>query len=248
MDRRWHSDATQAGGVRLAARVLPPVIAATGVAYSLVVLFPRDTGEAVVAAGLFLAGLGGANLARWLAPPIQRIEGADPAARLYDEESRLGNRLFLRETLSREVARNARSGTHCTLVIFETRLVGSDSRKPPAHLPEVAAYTGRTLKSEARGSDYVARVDRHHWAAVLADTNRDGARVFASRVMQQLSSKPCARGEDGAGIYVKAIATAVEWRPDLTSADAYIEEAVARLESAPRAPRAPSQPNRAHVA
>jgi PleD family two-component response regulator len=120
--------------------------------------------------------------------------------------------------------------------MFETRLVGSDSRKPPTHLPEVAAYIGRTLRNEARGSDYVARVDQARWAAVLADTNRDGSRVFANRVMQHLSAKPCARGADGAAIYVKAIATAVEWRPELSSADAYLDEALSKIDGAgPRA-------------
>lgn len=232
MGHRWHSDPETGRLVRLAARVLPPAVAVTGVLYALVVVFPRDTGEAIVVAAMFLAGLGGANLARWLAPPVQRIEGADPAARLWDEESRLGNRLYLKDTLAREVARNTRSGTSCTLVVFETRLVGSDARKPPTHLPEVAAFIGRTMRAEARGSDYVARIDQSRWAAVLADTNRDGARVFASRLMQRLSAKPCGRGPDGAAIYVRAIATAVEWRRDIQDAEAFIAEALGKIEGA----------------
>jgi GGDEF domain-containing protein len=223
--------------VRLAARVLPPAVAALGIIYALVYIFPASTGKATMVAGLFLAGLAGTTLARRLAPPIQRVEGADPAARLYDEESHLGNRLYLKEMLGREVARNARSGTSCTLVVFETRLVGSESRRPPAHIPEAGAFVGRTLKAEARGSDYVARVGQNRWAALLTDTDRSGAKVFASRVMRQLAAKPFTRGEDGAGLSVRARATAVEWRSEIRSADEYLEEALLRLDgTGPQAP------------
>jgi len=242
MDHRWHSDPIYDRRVRLAARILPPAVALVGLGFALVKVFPASTGDAVVLAGLFLGGLGGASLSRWLAPPIQRVEGADPAARLYDEESRLGNRLYLKEILQREVARNARSRTRCTLVVFETRLVGSDSRKPPAYLPEAGAFIGRTLKAEARGSDYIARVSQNRWAAVLTDTNREGARVFATRLMQQLSARAFGRGSDGAGIFVRAMATAVEWRPDHATADMFLDETLERLDTTgPRAVRLAEQ-------
>jgi GGDEF domain-containing protein len=219
--------------VRLAAKVLPPLIALVGTGFALVAVFPRDTGDAVVVAGLFWAGVGGAMLSRRLAPPIQRIEGADPAGRMYDEESRLGNRLYLRDILSREIARNLRHGTRSTLVVFETRLVGQDDATVDAgnQAKAAAAFTGKTLREEARGTDYVARLDQNRYAALLAATDRGGARVFAERFTKQLGSKPFGRSADGRGVFIRAIGTAVEWRQDLATPDAFLSEANDRVDT-----------------
>lgn len=190
MALRWHSDSIHQRRIRFIARVAPPAVALVGTAYAAETVFPRDAVEGLVLAGLFWTTAAAALVARRLAPPVVRVEGADPSARLVDEESGLGNGLYFREAMRRELARGARHRSSAAVVLIETRVRGflpaSDDEEPPTGARFAATVLLRTM----RQSDVAARLGARRFGVLLAETDLAGARAFAGRLTQEFGRHP----------------------------------------------------------
>lgn len=217
MGPRWHSDPLRSARVRKLARAMPVIFCFLGIVYAAERIFPTRTVEGFMVISLFLAGLGASVASRKLAPPVQRVEGADPAARVIDEETGLGNRLLLMKTLATEVARSKRYGSMSSLAVIETRVVGADAEDPSM------APVARTLVKQSRMSDGVYRLDLSRFVVVLTETTRQGAEIYLARTLRSVASKPFARTATGTPLYVACSGTAIPWTDDLASADDYLD-------------------------
>lgn len=229
MDHRWHSDPIHQQRVRLAARVAPPLIALSGTAFAAETVFPHSEGDAVMLAILFWAGAGASLLVRRLAPPVVRVEGADPAARLVDEESGLGNSRYFGEAVQREFARNTRHHADASIVLFDVRVVGFLPTFEGEEPPPFGKHVARVVMSVMRESDVAARLGQKRFGVLLAGTDMTGARAFAERLTTVLASKPYARIAGGPGLHVSPAFGAAALTTAYATPVAAIEAAAARL-------------------
>ncbi len=240
MDPRWHSDPIHQQRVRIAARVAPPLIALCGTAFAAETVFPHSANDAVMLSVLFWAGAGASLLIRRLAPPVVRVEGADPSARLVDEESGLGNAHFFRDVVQREFARSTRHRSGASVVLFDVRVVGFlltfDGEEPPPFGKHVARVVGGVM----RESDVAARLGKQRFGVLLAETDVTGARSFAERLSIAFAGKPYARSAGGPGLHVSPVFGAAALSATFTNAAAAVEAAAARLDASSTVARRPA--------
>ena len=237
MDHRWHSDPIHQQRVRLAARVAPPLIALSGTAFAAETVFPHSAGDAVMLTVLFWAGAGASLLVRRLAPPVVRVEGADPAARLVDEESGLGNSRYFGEVLQREFARTTRHHSDASIVLFDVRVIGFLPTFEGEEPPPFGKHVARVVADVMRESDVAARLGQKRFGVLLAETDATGARAFAERLTRALASKPYARIAGGPGLHVTPAFGAAPLSPSYASPGAALEAAAARLDRTTQAAR-----------
>ncbi|WP_152052706.1 diguanylate cyclase domain-containing protein [Tautonia marina] len=116
----------------------------------------------------------------------------------------LANRRHFDEVLAREWKRHARSATPLSLLLldldhfklyndFRGHLAGDDCLRAAAELIQA---------SVCRPGDLVARYGGEEFAAVLPETDRDGALAMAKRVSDQLRLKALPHQAPGAGPFV----------------------------------------------
>lgn len=240
MDHRWHSDPIHQQRVRLAARVAPPLIAMTGTTFVAETVFPRSVWDAIVLSMLFWAGAGASLLARRLAPPVVRVEGADPSARLVDEESGLGNARYFDEALQREFARKSRHAGVASVVLFDVRVVGFLPTFEGEEPPPFGKHVARVINSVMRESDVAARLGHKRFGVLLPESDVAGARAFAERLSSALAARPYARVAGGPGLHVSPVFGAAPVSTQYASHGAVIEAAAARLDATFRAARRPA--------
>jgi GGDEF domain-containing protein len=208
---------------------LPGAVAAVGVAYSGVTIFPHDAGQAAIVSGLLIAGAAAAALSRRLAArQVVEVVRED----LVDADSGLGNDRHLAEVLGREIARSLRHGGCAALAVFAIQPAGFRPLEPGERPPSFGRHLAKTLLKAARRSDAIARIDEHHFAVVLTECDRDGADALIGRVRTALTTGPYARNHDGSGIYARSWGAAVNWEPKFTTPEPYLQAALAELAAA----------------
>ncbi len=133
-----------------------------------------------------------------------------------DVETGLPNRQLLIEQLSREIARVDRYNHQLTLCITEL-----DQAEHLASLWGVSArdaailHAGETLKRLARTSDFVARLDDHHFATVLVQCTGEQGKAFAARVGVAIGNRPIQAGRNGRlPVYVQVTSRTLQFDPD----------------------------------
>lgn len=232
MGLRWHSDPVRSARARVAARLLPTLIASAGTLVVLRNVFPVDGGSSFMLIVLFWIGVAVAGLSTRLGAPIVHLDAADPAARKTDEETGLGNQIHLREALEREVARYRRYGRWGSLVVIEPRVIGFLSSGEGDEPPSPARYVARALRTTRRDSDELFRLDAHRFVALLADCSQEGIRRFCDRLDEQLGREPYARNPTGGAVMVRAVLGVAPWLEEIDSPATYLEMALTDLERA----------------
>jgi diguanylate cyclase (GGDEF)-like protein len=112
----------------------------------------------------------------------------DPLTGLY-------NRRFLEESLNREIARSKRSGARFALLVIDVDhfkrfndTYGHDAGDSVLH------SVGRALQDTRRQGDIVCRYGGEEFVIVLPDTDRQGATVVSTRVLQMVRSLNLSHG------------------------------------------------------
>ncbi len=215
--------------------------AMVGLAVSIVVLL---FGEVVLAA-LFggpvrwdlvavvaLAALAAAWVVGMVAGRLHRNRRRAVGAAYEDRETGLPRRELLQRFLDRQVAA-ARRGEPLTVVLFgidglsELRRTQGDGAAG-----SVLRAVGDAIEINSREMDFAGRLTPSEVLAVLPDTDADGARTYAVRTLEKLSSLS-AQTSDGAlmesGVEIRAgIAAFVE---DVKSTEELLERARRALET-----------------
>jgi GGDEF domain-containing protein len=212
--------------VRLIARLIPLSVAITGTGYAMQVVFPTSQGEAVALALLFWTGFAATSVAVRLAPPILRVEGADPAARVIDDETGLPNQHQMRKDLAREIARNIRHRRRAVLCVVDVRVVGWIAADPDDYPPSPARHVARGLVNGLRPTDFVWRYDFARFATLLPDCSLVDASRVMDRVLANVAGTPYARAEDGSALTVRCLVTPTEWTSADVDPEAFIRLAI----------------------
>jgi len=166
-----------------------------------------------------------AALARPLLRGFNRVADVAQQAEI-DPLTRVANRRGFERSLSMELARTARHGRTCSLVLAD---LDDFKRVNDAYGHEtgdavLVAFAAR-LRESVRASDVVARLGGEEFALVLPEIDLLGAMAMAERVRGRLMDEPvAARGGDNlhvtASFGVAEASTATDWSVLLRRADA----------------------------
>jgi diguanylate cyclase (GGDEF)-like protein len=158
--------------------------------------------------------------------------------RMLTEDALTGakNRRFLMDVLEREVAREHRGESGLALLLVDVdafKRINDEAGHVFGDyvLREVAALIAR----QARRTDCLARFGGDEFAVVLSESSRAGAEIFAERLRGQVEQT---RFElDGKLVPVTLSIGVAIWRPEIGSAEAFLNAADVALYAAKAAGR-----------
>ena len=111
-----------------------------------------------------------------------------------DSLTGLFNRQGFDESLERELARGQRTGRAVSLVIGDIdRFKEINDRFGHAAGDTALRIVGETARRTIRGTDTISRIGGDEFAAILPDTDAEGAFFFAERLRQDIFSSQDAR-------------------------------------------------------
>ncbi|MFN0094070.1 MAG: GGDEF domain-containing protein [Dehalococcoidia bacterium] len=231
MARRWHDPVTRGERARRSVAVaVPGVIALAGIAVTAEEVFPRQDGVGLVIAGLFVACAASAWGARRFIPPEVRAAVPDPATRVLDTETGLGNSRLLISLLRSEVARAKRYGHRSVLMVIEVAVTGFRPLDPAERPPSPARFVAATLMRAVRQGDLVVRIDESRFGVLLVECNDAGAEALEPRLLHELTATPFSRNDDGSAIFLKARSSRAVYDQTVDSAEEYYEQALASFQ------------------
>ena len=147
-----------------------------------------------------------------------------------DRETGLASAVTFAEQVKREIARSLRYGDRTTLAVFDIRIAGFIPEKQNELPPSPAEFITRTLMKSVRETDFVARLDLTHYAVLMTESDEVGGQALISRVRTWLALEPFIRDAAGRGIYVRAWAGCVAWRPEFHDSNIFLRSAVDEME------------------
>ena len=226
MARRWHEPRTGSERRRRRLALAAPVaFALAGIAVTADRVFPSDTGSAVLLAGIFALGPAGAWLIHRAAPPVIVASVSDPATRVLDVETGLGNRLALISTLQVEMARAMRYHHRTAIAVVEVGALGFSPSAEGDQPPSPARFVADALRAETRGGDIIFRLSLDRFAIVLAECDQSGAKAITARLVERLSGRPFSRNDDGTAIFLRAHASGATYHSGTLTPEDYLEAA-----------------------
>jgi diguanylate cyclase (GGDEF)-like protein len=166
-----------------------------------------------------------AALARPLLRGFDRVADVAQQAEI-DPLTKVANRRGFERSLRIELARTARHGRTCSLVLADLddfKRV-NDAYGHEAGDAVLVAFASR-LRESVRASDLVARLGGEEFAVVLGEIDLDGALVLAERIRRRLTDEPIGRAGTvtlrvTASFGVAEASTATDWSALLRRADA----------------------------
>ena len=121
----------------------------------------------------------------------------DKGARLCDGLTRTANRRQLLLVLEREVGRAGRHGRPLSLLSFAViRLAAINESHGFLTGDHVVREVARRAGAKLRPDDLLAHFGEGHFAAVLPETEKEGAQKLASAISESVTQPPIAIGEE----------------------------------------------------
>lgn len=154
----------------------------------------------------------------------------DQLPETVDRETGLANAGAFAAHVKREIARSLRYGDRTALAVFDVRIAGYIPEKPNDVPPSPAEFITRTFQKSVRETDFVARLDLTHYAVLMTESDEVGGQALISRVRTWLALDPFMRDASGRGIYVRAWAGCVAWRPEFHDSNVFLRAAVEEME------------------
>lgn len=154
----------------------------------------------------------------------------DELPETVDRETGLANANSFAAHMKREIARSLRYGDRTALAVFDVRIAGYVPEKPNDAPPSPAEFIARTFQKSIRETDFVARLDLTHYAVLMTESDEVGGQALISRVRTWLALDPFMRDAAGRGIYVRAWAGCVAWRPEFHDSNVFLRAAVEEME------------------
>ena len=226
MAPQWHDEDKRLRHRRFVGRWLPLAMAILGTLYVGNSIFPENPGRGLMLAALFWGSYIAAVLRGMMAPPLVVTRGSDPAARVMDEETSLGNRLQLKAQLTRELARIERFGGMAALAAIDVQVVGYNPLYPGELPPSPAKFVAKVLREEIREADIAFRVEDGAFAVLFAGGEREGVQTVCERIRQRLKSTPYGRSHDARALFAHCAFGAVPLQEKASDPMAYWEAAL----------------------
>jgi diguanylate cyclase (GGDEF)-like protein len=181
---RWQSDLSPVIAAAPGLRVVP-CSTAEGMVSGALLAFPRrqHIGSQGMALLELVASLCAAAVARGkLKRELVRLSVTDSLTRLY-------NRHFFTEVLEQEVKRSRRTGSPLSLILLDMdNLKQINDRYGHLVGDEALLLMAKSLRSSLRETDTAARLGGDEFGVILPDTDEEGARVVADRLMEKLQA------------------------------------------------------------
>ncbi len=146
-----------------------------------------------------------------------------------DRETGLATAVQFSDQLKREIARSLRYGDRAALAVFDIRVIGPAAANDTAQTSP-AGFIAGTMQKSVRETDFVARLDMTHFAVLMTESDEVGGQALISRVRTWLALEPFARDASGKGLYVRAWAGCVAWKPEYHDANLFLRAAVDEME------------------
>ena len=162
------------------------------------------------------------------------LDTALQAGTTVDTLTGLANRRYLSEALDREIARARRTRRLLALL-----LVGIDRFEAvqvewgPAIGDHALQTMAKALCADCRNDDLIGRYGLDQFLALLPDTNGQGARIFANRLLSQLEHYPVSLPQGGT-YYLNASIGIALFPVDGLTGDELVENAAIALSEAQR--------------
>ncbi len=230
MAPQWHDEDVRLRHRRFVGRWLPLAMAVLGTLYVGNSIFPENAGRGLMLTALFWGCYIAAVLRGMMAPPLVVTRGSDPAARVMDEETSLGNRLQLRSQLTRELARIERFGGMAALAAIDVQVLGYNPLYPGELPPSPAKFVAKVLREEIRDADMAFRVDSLSFAVLFAGGDREGVQTVCERIRQRMKSTPYGRSHDARALYAYCAFGAVPLQEKAADPMVYWEAAAAEAQ------------------
>jgi GGDEF domain-containing protein len=160
----------------------------------------------------------------------RQVEEQQDVSDTIDRETGLATASSFAEQVKREIARSLRYGDRTTLAVFDIRITGFEPDKSQAAPPSPAEFITNTLAKSVRETDFVARLDLTHYAVLMTESDEVGGQALISRVRTWLALEPFIRDSQGRGVYVRAWAGCVAWRPEYHDSNLFLRAAVDDME------------------
>jgi len=104
---------------------------------------------------------------------------------LVDELTGLYNRKFFGLVVEQEIGRSDRYSRRFSLVLFDVdHLSRINEERGSANGDRILAEVGQILKTNSRVCDYACRFGGEEFGVVLPETESDGARAYAERILR----------------------------------------------------------------
>lgn len=158
------------------------------------------------------------------------IQERDEFPSAVDRETGLCTANQFNDLVKREIARSLRYGDRTAVAIFDIRIAGFEPTAEMPEPPSPADFIAKTLQKSVRETDIIGRLDMTHFGVLMTESDEIGAQALISRVRTWLALEPFVRDASGKGVYVRAWAGAVAWKPEYHDSATYVKAALEDME------------------
>ncbi len=147
-----------------------------------------------------------------------------------DRETGLSTAAQFNDLVKREIARSLRYGDRTSIAIFDIRISGFEPSAAMPEPPSPADFIAKTIMKSVRETDIIGRLDMTHFGVLMTESDEIGGQALISRVRTWLALEPFVRDANGRGVYVRAWAGCVAWKPEYHDPASYIKAALEDME------------------